>query len=116
MQRLIDELRNFRDERDWRKFHTAKDLSISLCVEAAELLEIFQWHPAEAQPSPDQLRNARREVADVLIYLIYLCDALEIDILEAARAKVRENAARFGIADSKGIAKRPRIGKDNSSV
>ena len=102
---IIEQLRHFRDERNWQQFHTPKDLAISTSVEAAELLELFQWRP-ETEPSDDVLRGkAESEAADVFLYLLMLCDTLGIDLEKAAFEKIEKNRRRFPVETSFGIAK-----------
>ena len=105
MKQLIEELRRFRDERDWGQFHTPKDLAISVSVEAAELLELFQWQKEADQLDPEVRDKASGEAADVLMYLLLLCDRLEIDLVTAARDKLDRNRRRFPVAGSRGVAK-----------
>ncbi len=90
-------LRQFAAERDWDQFHSPKNLAMALSVEAAELLEIFQWMPdAESRAlAADKKAKARQEIADVLLYLIRLADTLDIDLAAAAVEKIELNAARY---------------------
>lgn len=102
---LTERLRKFRDERDWGQFHTPKDLAISVSVEASELLEIFQWNPADQVLDKHERRAAEDEIADVFIYLLMLADRLGVDVVAAAHRKVEANELRFPLAKSRGIAK-----------
>ncbi|TBD65710.1 nucleotide pyrophosphohydrolase [Rhizobium ruizarguesonis] len=102
---LLDHLRQFRDARDWSQFHTPKDLAISVSVEAAELLEIFQWRPQIEISDLDLRSKVGAEAADVLLYLLLLCDRLGIDLLVEADRKLRLNERRFPIETSRGVAK-----------
>lgn len=105
---LAARLKRFRDDRNWRQFHNAKDLAISVSIEASELLEIFQWKPAD-QPLDDEATNAAaEEVADVFLYLLMLCDELDIDLIAAAESKIERNEARFPVERSFGVAKPPK--------
>ena len=105
MQNLVHRLRKFRDDRDWQQFHTAKDLALSVSVEAGELLEIFQWRP-EGEPVTDELiDHVGGEAADVFLYLLLLCDKLGIALEQAAAAKITRNEQRFPVASSFGVAK-----------
>ncbi|MHB1360799.1 MAG: nucleotide pyrophosphohydrolase [Rhodocyclaceae bacterium] len=90
-------LRDFAAARDWRQYHTPKNLAMALIVEAAELVEHFQWAtPEESRaPSPEKLAAIRDEVADTLIYLVELADALDIDLIAAARDKIAKNAVKY---------------------
>lgn len=105
MENLIQELRRFRDERDWAQFHTPKNLAISVSVEAAELLELFQWRSESQAIDPELLESLQSEAADVLLYLLLLCDAVDVDLLTAARQKIKRNRERFPVASSLGVAK-----------
>jgi NTP pyrophosphatase (non-canonical NTP hydrolase) len=105
---LRDVLRQFAFERDWNQFHSPKNLAIALSVEAAELLEHFQWitDTESATLMPEQKARIREEVADVLIYLIRLADKLEIDLLDAARDKIQLNAENYPVEKSRGSRKK----------
>jgi NTP pyrophosphatase (non-canonical NTP hydrolase) len=94
---LRDRLRRFASDRDWDQYHSPKNLASALIVEAAELLEHFQWMTEDASKSPTtkQLARVREEMADVLIYLIRLADKLNIDLLLATRQKVEKNALKY---------------------
>lgn len=94
---LRDALREFAAARDWRQYHTPKNLAMAMIVEAAELVEHFQWAtPEESRaPPPEKLAEIRDEVADTLIYLVELADALEIDLIAAARDKIVKNAIKY---------------------
>ena len=94
---LRDTLREFAGARNWREFHTPKNLAMALIVEAAELVEHFQWAtPAEScQLSPEKAAAVRDEVADVLIYLVEIADVLKIDLAAAARDKIKKNALKY---------------------
>ena len=101
---LVALLKEFRDQRDWAKFHSAKNLAISISVEAAELLEHFQW--SDESDITLHLQTAiEDEVADVLIYLILFAEKMNIDLVKAAGAKIRKNEKRFPIEQSRGISK-----------
>jgi NTP pyrophosphatase (non-canonical NTP hydrolase) len=99
---LRDRLRAFALARDWAPFHSPKNLACALSVEAAELLEHFQWM-TEAQsraPSARQREEIGHEAADVLLYLIQLADQLGIDLLAAADRKIELNAAKYPVASA----------------
>ncbi|MFD6415527.1 nucleotide pyrophosphohydrolase [Streptomyces sp. NPDC060194] len=97
-------LAEFAAARDWQPFHTPKNLAAALSVEAAELLEIFQWStPEQAARVMDEPGSAARvtdEVADVLAYLLQFCEVLGIDVLAALAAKIERNESRFPIGDA----------------
>jgi NTP pyrophosphatase (non-canonical NTP hydrolase) len=105
---LAERLKRFRDERDWARFHTPKDLAISISVEAAELLELFQWKPADESLDEQGKEAAASEVADIFLYLVMFSERLGIDLLEAARRKLEANEARFPVDRSFGVAKPPK--------
>jgi len=94
---LRDALRDFARERDWQPFHTPKNLAMAMIVEAAELVEHFQWLTPEQSLAlaPDKLLEVRDEVADTLIYLVELADVLGIDPIAAARDKIAKNAVKY---------------------
>jgi len=94
---LIEQVRNFRQERDWDQYHSPKNLAMALVVEASELVEHFQWLTEEQSNSlsPDKLAEVREEIGDVLIYLVNLCDKLGIDPIEAARDKLEKNIKKY---------------------
>jgi NTP pyrophosphatase (non-canonical NTP hydrolase) len=94
---LRNALREFSEARDWRQFHSPKNLAMAMIVEAAELVEHFQWLTPEQSNTlaPDKLAEVRDEVADTLIYLVELADALGIDPIAAARDKIAKNAIKY---------------------
>ena len=94
---LRDALRAFCAERDWHRYHTPKNLVMALSVEAAELVEHFQWATPEesANLAPEKRAEVADEIADVLIYLTELADVLGIDPIAAARAKIVKNAVKY---------------------
>ena len=93
---LRDALRQFAEARDWRRYHTPKNLAMALIVEAAELVEHFQWATPEESSAlpPGKAAQVEDEVADVLIYLVELADVLGIDLIAAARRKMQKNALK----------------------
>ncbi len=105
---LRDALRQFAAARDWQQFHTPKNLAIALCVEVAELLEHFQWLTADQSARLDARRKraVADEIADVLLYLTRLADALQIDPLAAAQRKLRQNARKYPVAKARGNARK----------
>jgi dCTP diphosphatase len=105
---LRDKLRIFVAERDWDQFHSPKNLAMALCVEAAELMEHFQWlTEAESRSlAPDKLAEVRDEMADVLVYLVRLADKLDVDLLDAANKKIAKNAEKYPAARVRGSMKK----------
>jgi dCTP diphosphatase len=110
LQELRDQLRQFAAERDWQQFHAPKNLAIALSVEAAELLEHFQWlsEPASRDLSSEQRSEVAAEMADVLIYLVRLADKLDVDLLQAAQAKMVVNACKYPADQVRGSARKYR--------
>ncbi|WP_436966028.1 nucleotide pyrophosphohydrolase [Staphylococcus shinii] len=96
---ILKEINQFRDERNWRQFHNEKDLSLSISLEAAELLELFQWKSSEEVVDNKRERLAE-ELADVLIYSYMLADNLEFDINEIIRKKIVKNTEKYPIDKS----------------
>lgn len=97
LQRLTQDLRAFAQARDWEQFHSPKNLASALSVEAAELLEHFQWL-TEAQSrslEAEQRDEVGAEMADVFLYLLQLADKLGIDLIDAARRKMVVNAQKY---------------------
>jgi NTP pyrophosphatase (non-canonical NTP hydrolase) len=97
-QTVLEQLLAFRRERDWEQFHNPKDVAISLSIEAAELLEWFQWRNLDE--IRDMLQSDKREqledeIADVAVYLSYLCHDLGIDLNQVVKNKMAKNAAKY---------------------
>ena len=103
---LRELVRRFVDERDWRQFHSPKNLSMSLAIEAAELMEHFQWIDANesrrAGEDNAKLAEVREELADVLAYVLALANALDLDLSAAVRDKMIKNAAKYPAEQSRG--------------
>ncbi|MDW8324008.1 MAG: nucleotide pyrophosphohydrolase [Burkholderiales bacterium] len=104
LSELAAAVRAFGHERDWHLYHTPKNLAAALIVEAAELLEPFQWlTPEESLRLPEHKRAAvRQEMADVLIYLVSLANVLEVDLLAAAEEKLALNARKYPVDKARG--------------
>ena len=88
-QETIDQVLKFRDDRNWKQFHNPKDLAISISLEAAELLEIFQWSGEDVY-CKEKMDQIREELADVLNYSILMADACGLDLDEIIRDKVKK--------------------------
>ena len=99
-EEILKEINQFRDERNWRQFHNEKDLSLSISLEAAELLELFQWKASEEVVNTN-LERLAEELADVLIYSYMLADNLDFDINEIIRKKLVKNVEKYPINKSK---------------
>ncbi|MBB4224087.1 NTP pyrophosphatase (non-canonical NTP hydrolase) [Variovorax guangxiensis] len=97
LQSLTQALRDFAQARNWEQFHSPKNLACALSVEAAELLEHFQWlTEAQSRDLPaDKRAEIGTEIADVFLYLLQLADKLGIDVIEAARSKMLLNARKY---------------------
>ena len=109
MSDSIKELRdnglNFRDARDWKKFHNPKDLAISISLEAAELLEVFQWSGEDVEvDSEKKINKVKEELADVMIYSILMADTLGLDVSEIINNKLEENNKKYPVEKAYGKA------------
>ena len=100
MDDIKKEILMFQKERDWKKFHTPENLAKSISIEAAELLEHFQW-----QKEYDE-NEVAEELADVLIYCLYMADAMDFDVKEIILNKMGKNALKYSVDKSKGNAKK----------
>jgi len=99
----IQRVLQFRDDRNWRQFHTPKDLAISMSLEAAELLEVFQWSGSDLN-CPEKRNKLQEELADVLSYCILLADVCGMDLDEIMNEKVSQNEAKYPIEKAWGNA------------
>jgi NTP pyrophosphatase (non-canonical NTP hydrolase) len=108
LARLRALVREFVDERDWDQFHSPKNLASALTVEAAELLEHFQWlRDGRAEElGPDKVVQVRHEMADVLVYLVRLADKLDVDLLAAVQEKMVLNRAKYPAEQVRGDARK----------
>lgn len=106
---ILERLLKFRKERDWEQFHRPKELAISVVLEAAELLEEFQWKTdkeIKKYLNEGGLENVKEEVADIAIYLLLLSNDLRIDLLDAIREKLKKNEKKYPVEKAKGSAKK----------
>ena len=92
-------IKKFNKDRDWGKFHTPSNLSKSICIEAAELLECFQWDNDNFN-----LDNVKEELADVMIYCLQMAIALDVDPIEIIKNKMDKNAKKYPVEKAKGVA------------
>lgn len=101
-------IRQFREERDWMQFHSPKNLACSISIEAAELLEHFQWANPQAgdQAILDKKEAIAHEIADILVYTLELADNLGIDPKAAILAKLELNAQKYPVAKARGSIKK----------
>jgi NTP pyrophosphatase (non-canonical NTP hydrolase) len=108
MAKIIEQIRAFRDERDWRQFHNPKDMAIAISVESAELLEHFLWKKdAEVEKQiTERKEQISDEIADIGIYLLELSDNLGINMIAAMERKLAKNAAKYPVEKAKGSNKK----------
>ena len=102
ISKINEELRKFRDERDWAQFHNPKDLAIALSIEAGELLELYLWKPAENA----DLNKVKEELADVFAYAFMLADKYGLDVAQIMQEKLEKNKLKYPVAKAKGSAKK----------
>jgi len=104
IKELTEKIKKFRDERDWKQFHNHKDMALSLVLEAAEVVEHFQWKkPEEVDAHGIACKNEiAEELADVSMYLFELADNLGIDLSEAIELKLKKNAVKYPVEKAKG--------------
>jgi NTP pyrophosphatase (non-canonical NTP hydrolase) len=103
---LSESLEQFAVARDWNQFHTPKNLAMALSVEVAELVEEFQWLTEEQSThlSPEKLARVKDEIGDILNYLVRISSKLDIDMIGAARDKIKKNAEKYPVDKSRGNA------------
>jgi NTP pyrophosphatase (non-canonical NTP hydrolase) len=94
---LKNKMADFVRERDWEQFHTPKNLSMSIAIEAAELMEHFQWLPEEQSTTlnPEELNEIGEELADIVLYALSLCNQLGLDLSESVMNKLAKNAEKY---------------------
>lgn len=107
-KKLVKKILQFRDARDWKQFHSPKNLVDSVAIEAAELIEVFQWIDNEKSEeyAKENIKKVEKEVADIAIYLTYLCNDLDIDIDEVVEDKLKENNLKYPEDKAKGNSKK----------
>ena len=106
LEKIKNRLREFAAERDWDQFHSPKNLAMALIVEAAELVEHFQWLTEEQSQTlpPKKLAEVEQEIADIQIYLIRLADKLGVDMEKAVNAKIELNEKKYPAEKVRGSA------------
>ncbi len=104
LEALRAKLKQFAEEREWRQFHSPKNLTMALCGEAGELSEQFQWLSEEDSKnlSEKKLLAVADEIADIQLYLILLADSLGLDIAEVSNEKIKVNAEKYPVSKAKG--------------
>ena len=100
-QETINQILKFRDDRDWKQFHNPKDLAFSISLEAAELLEVFQWSGSDTSCERKQ-DKIKEELADVINYCVLMADACGLDIDEIVQEKIRINNEKYPVEKAKG--------------
>ena len=106
IQELKNKIKKFVQERDWEKFHSPKNLSMSLSIEVAELMEHFQWVTIEQSKeiinNPIEKEKIQDEIADIAVYLLNLCNVLGVDMSEAITTKLKKNGEKYPVDLVKG--------------
>jgi len=108
LEALRVRISDFAVERDWDQFHSPKNLSMALIVEAAELVEHFQWMKQKDSFAlgKDKLAAVEEELADILVYLVRMADQLDIDLISAANKKIKSNEAKYPADMVRGSSKK----------
>ena len=99
MKELIETLIKFRDERNWKRFHTPENIAKSIVLEAAELLENFQWGNSD-----EDIESIKEELADVITYCLYMCEKYNFDVIEIVKDKIKKNEKKYPIDKSYGVS------------
>jgi len=102
MKEIINRLKKFRDERDWKQYHNPKDLALALSIESSELLEAFLWKSSEEA----DIEYVKEELADVFAYAFLLADSYDLDVREIVFDKIARNEEKYPVSKSKGTAKK----------
>lgn len=104
-QETINQIIKFRDDRNWKQFHNPKDLAISINLEAAELLEIFQWSGSDIS-ADDKMDKIKEELADVLNYCVLMADICNLDMDEIIQEKIKRNNEKYPVEKARDSAKK----------
>jgi dCTP diphosphatase len=99
MKDIIDKLIKFRDDRNWKQFHTPENIAKSIVLEAAELLENFQWKNDSAD-----IENIKDEIADIMTYCLYMCETYDLDMKSIINEKMEKNENKYPVEKSFGKA------------
>ena len=105
MKEIIEKITKFRDDRDWKQFHTPKNIASAISIEAAELNEIFLWKKDEESFNVNK-EKVSEELADVLIYSLLMLDTFNLDFNEIIDKKIKKNTTNYPVKKSKGTAKK----------
>jgi dCTP diphosphatase len=108
LDKTIQKIIQFRDNRDWLQYHDPKNLVQAISIEAAELQEIFLWLTTEQSKDlpPEKVQKVKDELADIFIFMTYLCNHFEINLLEAIQTKLQKNEMKYPVEKSKGSNKK----------
>lgn len=104
-QDTIDQILKFRDDRNWKQFHNPKDLAISISLEAAELLEVFQWSGTDTV-CENKLDKIKEELADVAIYTVMMADSCGLDLDEIIMNKMKRNSEKYPVEKAAGSSRK----------
>lgn len=114
LRQLRDQVQAFVDQRQWRRFHDPKNLSMSIAIEAAELMEHFQWARSEELAAilddPQRRDEIRDEIADIACYLLSLANRLDLDLSSAVTQKLAKNSAKYPVEEFQGRYHKPKPG------
>ena len=102
IEEIIQKLVDFRNERDWEKFHNAKDLALAISIEAAELLELFLWK----EPDEASQEKIKKELADIFAFALLLANKFGLDVKKIILDKIEENNSKYPAEKAKGTAKK----------
>lgn len=110
LEKIRNQQRQFVKDRNWEQFHSPKNLSMALSVEAAELVEVFMWLNENqisklATKYPDRFQSAKEEIADVFLYLLRIADVLDIDLLKEAEEKFKKNEQKYPVEKGRELAR-----------
>ncbi len=110
VEKINNEVESFIKERDWDQFHSIKNLSMALSVEASELVEIFQWlkedESNDVANNPELRIKVEEEIADIFVYLMRIAIKSGVDIEDAVHRKIKKNAQKYPVEKAKGSAKK----------
>jgi NTP pyrophosphatase (non-canonical NTP hydrolase) len=110
VKELKELVSGFVTERNWERYHTPRNLAVSVTLEAAELLEHFQWAPpAEETIDPQKFQEISEELSDVMAYLLSLANVLKIDVASAMKAKMQKNRQKYPVGDFLGTWKKGKV-------
>ena len=99
MKETLERIKKFRDDRDWKQFHTPSNLAKAISIESGELLEEFLWDNDNFN-----LQNVKEELADVMIYCIHMANALDVNIEDIINMKMDKNEMKYPVEKAKGVS------------